>query len=47
MKHGYQSVAAGNSHSSCVCGEVLQEDFLALLGVSAGGGWQIMVLSVE
>ena len=47
MKHGYQSVAAGNSPASCVCGKVLQEDFLALLEVSVGGGWQITVLSME
>lgn len=46
-KHGYQPVAAGNSHSSHVCGEVLQEDFIALLGVGAGGGWPRTVLSME
>ena len=38
---------AGGSRSSCMCGEVLKEDFIAMMGVSAGGGWPGMVLSVD
>lgn len=47
MEHRYQPEPVGGSRSSCMCGEVLKEDFIAMMGASAGGVWPGMMLSVD